>query len=432
MSPPDRSSVKQARVPEPPREEIHPAEARAPATRRWWWVAAGVAAAIVAVLLIRARFGAHAQPGGQAASSAEGAGARAGARGSGGGNAADRPVPVLTATAAARDVPITLEGLGSVTAYKTVNVHPQVDGRLIRVDFREGQTVKTGELLAEIDPRPFQIQLHQAQAALARDQAQLHGAQRNLVRYQDVVTQQLIPQQQVDDQRAMVEQLQGSVQSDQAQIESARLQLDYARIKSPIDGVTGVRQVDPGNVVHASDANGIVVVTQLDPIAVIFTLSEDDLPRVARAQAGGALVVDALSRDGNQPLGTGKLEVVDNQINQTTATIRLKAIFPNPPKPQYALWPNQFVKARLRLAMRKGVLVIPAVAVQRGPQGTFVYVVGSDEKAAVRPITIDVLQGDDALLAKGVQPGEAVVIEGQNQLRPGARVAMRAPASGKP
>ncbi len=340
-----------------------------PARRRWSWIAVGLAAAVVLGLVARER--------GKAQGQAPTGGAR-------GGNPGDRPVPVLTARAATRDV---------------------------------------------IDPRPFQIVLHQGQAALARDQAQLHGAQRNLERYQAVIAEQLIPQQQVDDQRATVEQLQGAVQGDQAQIENARLQLDYTHIKSPIEGLTGVRQVDPGNLVHTADASGIVVVTQIDPIAVIFTLPQDDLPRVSRAQATGPLQVDALSRDGGgQPLATGKLEVVDNQINQTTATIRLKAIFPNPAAPQHALWPNQFVKARLRLAVRKGALVIPAVAVQRGPQGTFVYVVGSDEKAAVRPVTVDTLQGDEALLSKGVQAGDAVVIEGQNQLRPGARVATRAPA----
>jgi multidrug efflux system membrane fusion protein len=401
--------------------------------RRWWWAGLGVVAALALFLGLRARDkakaaekgGAQAQGQGQAPEAAGGS-ARSGARG---GNPADRPVPVLTAKAVARDVPITLEGLGTVTAYKTVNVRTQVDGRLKSVVFREGQEVKAGELLAEIDPRPFQILLHQGQAALGRDQAQLHGAQRNLQRYQSL-DQQLIPQQQVDDQRAMVEQFQAAAQGDQAQIENARLQLDYARIKSPIAGVTGVRQVDPGNVVHAADATAIVVVAQLDPIAVIFTLSQDELPRVAKAQAAGALTVEALGRDGGETLATGKLEVIDNLINQSTATIRLKAVFPNPAQPQHVLWPNQFVKARLRLAVRKGALVIPGVAIQRGPQGTFVYVVGDDEKAAVRPITVDVLQGDEALLSKGLQAGDAVVIEGQNQLRPGAKVVARTGSAG--
>ncbi len=337
------------------------------------------------------------------------------------GNAADRPVPVLLAKAATRDVPITIEGLGTVTAYKTVTVRPQVDGRLDKVVFKEGQAVKHGEVIAEIDPRPFAIMLHTGEAALARDQGQLHGAERDLERYQAVVTKQLIPQQQVDDQRALVEQYRGNVAGDQATIENARLQLDYAKIKSPIDGVTGVRQVDPGNIVHAADATGVVIVTQLDPIAVFFTLPQDDLPRVASAQAKAPLVVEALGRDGDQTLATGKLEVIDNQINTATATIRCKAVFANP---QHTLWPNQFVKARLQLSLRKGAIVIPAVAVQRGPQGTFVYV-AADDKADIRSVTVDVLEGDQALIGKGLAAGDAVVIEGQNQLRPGAKIVAR-------
>jgi multidrug efflux system membrane fusion protein len=214
------------------------------------------------------------------------------------------------------------------------------------------------------------------------------------------------------------------VLADKAQIENARLQLDYARIKSPIDGITGVRLVDPGNIVHAADTTGIVVVTQMDPIAVLFTLPQDDLPDVARAQAQTPLTVEALSRDGAQKLGTGQLELIDNQINQGTATMRLKAIFPNPDR---ALWPNQFVKARLQLTVRKGALVIPAVAVQRGPQGAFVYVVGDDGRAAARDVAIERIEGEQAIVAKGLTAGDKVVSEGQNQLRPGARVQPRQP-----
>jgi membrane fusion protein, multidrug efflux system len=380
--------------------------------RRWWWMG------LVAVVAVLGLFAARAHLG-QAKQGEAGAGDAA--RGGHGAPGADRPVPVLLARAASRDVPITLEGLGTVTAYKTVNVRPQVDGRLDKVVFHEGQAVKQGEVLAQIDPRPFEIQLHTGQAALARDEGQLHGAERDLERYQAVVTKQLIPQQQVDDQRALVEQYRGAVQGDEAQIENAKLQLDYARIKSPLDGVTGIRQVDPGNLVHAADATGIVVVTQLDPIAVLFTLPEDDLPRVAKAQQEGALVVEATSRDGAETLATGKLELVDNQINQATATIRCKAIFPNP---KHVLWPNAFVKARMQLAVHKGALVVPAVAVQRGPQGTFVYVAAED-KAEMRTVTVDLLEGDQALIGKGLQAGESVVIEGQNQLRPGAKLVSR-------
>ncbi|HXJ19853.1 MAG TPA: efflux RND transporter periplasmic adaptor subunit [Polyangia bacterium] len=339
----------------------------------------------------------------------------------------DRAVPVLLADAVTRDVPLYLDGLGTVTAYKTVNVRSQVDGRLDKVDFREGQAVKKGQVIAEVDPRPFEILLKQGEAALTRDKAQLAGAKRDLDRYEAVGGQHLLPQQQIDDQRALVEQLTGTVMNDEATIANAKLQLDYARIKSPIDGVTGVRLVDPGNIVHAADTTGIVVVTQMDPIAVLFTLPQDDLPEVAKQQAKAPLQVEAQNRDGSQSLGTGQLELIDNQINQGTATMRLKAIFPNPDR---ALWPNQFVKARLRLSVRQGALVIPAVAVQRGPQGAFVYVASGDQ-AETRTVTVDRIEGEDALIAGGLNPGDKVVREGQSQLRPGAKLAAR-DAAGPP
>jgi multidrug efflux system membrane fusion protein len=347
--------------------------------------------------------------------------------GKGGG---DRPIPVLVSEAVTRDVPIFLEGLGTVTAYKTVNVRSQVDGRLDKVVFREGQPVKQNEILAQIDPRPFEILLEQGKAALARDQAQLDGAKRDLDRYEAVGGQHLLPQQQIDDQRALVAQLTGTVLNDHATIDNAKLQLDYARIKSPINGVTGVRLVDPGNIVHAADTGGIVVVTQMDPIAVLFTLPQDDLPDVSKQQAQGRLPVEARSRDGAQLLGSGQLELIDNQINQGTATMRLKAIFPNPDR---ALWPNQFVKARLRLTVRKGALVIPAVAVQRGPQGAFVYVASGGE-AELRNVGVERIEGEDALISQGLTAGEKVVREGQSQLRPGAKLALRegAAAGAKP
>jgi membrane fusion protein, multidrug efflux system len=341
--------------------------------------------------------------------------------GHGAGAAGDRPVPVLVSSAVVRDVPIYLEGLGSVTAYKTVNVRSQVDGRLDRVDFTEGQAVKHGQVIAEIDPRPFTIMLHQGEAALARDQGQYDGAKRDLDRYEAVGGQHLLPQQQIDDQRALVEQYKGTVENDRATIENAKLQLDYARIKSPVDGVTGVRLVDPGNIVHAADTGGIVVVAQMDPIAVLFTLPQDDLPDIARQQMLGPLEVEARSRDGSQMLGKGQLLLIDNQINQGTATIRLKAVFPNP---THVLWPNEFVKTRLRLLVRKGALVIPAAAVQRGPQGTFVYVVDG-EKADMRTVTLERIEGESALISQGLSSGERVVREGQSQLRPGARVSLR-------
>jgi multidrug efflux system membrane fusion protein len=336
--------------------------------------------------------------------------------------AANRVVPVLTAQVVRRDVPVWLEGLGTVSAFYTVTVKPQVDGRIDRVLFTEGQAVKKGAVLVQIDPRPFQIQLESAQAAMARDAANLKNARLNLERYKTLSQQNLIAVQQMTDQQSTAEQLEAQVRTDQALIDGARLNLDFAQVKSPIDGVTGVRQVDPGNIVHQSDATGLVVVTQLDPISVFFTLPEDDLTPIMRAMSRGSLGVEALSRDGDQRLGEGTLTVIDNAINQATATVRLKAIFDNKDR---LLWPNQFVKARLRLTTRKDALVVPAAVVQHGPQGTFAYVVGLDSRVTARPIEVESLQGEVAVVAKGLGSDEQVVVEGQGQLRPGSRVAPR-------
>jgi multidrug efflux system membrane fusion protein len=336
--------------------------------------------------------------------------------------AAARAVPVVSAAVQLRDVPIYLDGLGNVSAFKTVTVRSQVDGRLDQVLFKEGQAVKAGELLARIDPRPFQNQLRQAQGALARDQAQLQAAKVNLERYRQLTAKKLIPAQQADDQAALVGQLDGSVQVDRATIQVAKLNLDYASITSPIEGVTGVRIVDPGNLVHAADANGLVVITQLDPISVLFSLPQDELPRVMRELQAGALAVEAWSRDGAQKLATGELALIDNQINAATATLRLKAVFPNP---QRLLWPNQFVKARLLLTTRKNALVVPATVPQRGPDGTFAYVIQQDQTVQPRPIEVDHMEGDLAIVSKGLAEGEQVVVDGQNQLRAGSKVAAR-------
>ena len=342
--------------------------------------------------------------------------------------AANRVVPVLTAVVAQRDVPVWLEGLGNVSAFYTVTVKPQVSGVITDVLFREGQRVKKGDSLVQIDARPFAIPLQSAQAALARDEATLKNGQLNLERYKTLSDQKLIATQQYTDQASSVAQLAAQIQADQAQIASARLNLDYAHITSPIDGVVGVRLVDPGNFVQPGDTGGLLVVTQLDPIAVFFTLPQDDLPAITEGMANGTLTVEARSRDGDQSLGEGKLTVIDNQINQATATVRLKAIFDNP---RYLLWPNQFVKARLHIATREQAIVVPAAAVQHGPQGTFAYVVGHDSTVTARPVTLDAIQGETAIVSRGLQPGEQVVVEGQAQLRPGAKVATKpAPAPG--
>lgn len=342
---------------------------------------------------------------------------------------AQRATPVTVANVAQRNVPIYLEGLGNAVANRTVTVRTQVDGRLDAVLFREGQAVRQGQLLAQIDPRPFEAQLHQAEGALARDEAQLRNAQLNVARDRELVARKLVAQQQLDADVAAAGQLEGAVRMDHAAMETARLNLGYARITSPADGVTGIRLVDPGNVVHPSDTGGIVVVTQLDPIAVLFTLPQDQLGPVAEQQSRGPLPVEAYSRDGSTLLGTGQLAVIDNQINQATSTIRLKAMLPNPHR---ALWPNQFVNVRLLLQTRTGALTVPAVAVQRGPSGTYVYVVGAGDVAELRPVMVETTQGDVAIVAKGVAEGERIVVDGQNQLRPGAKVAPRPATGGAP
>ena len=285
--------------------------------------------------------------------------------------------------------------------------------------------MKKGEVLAQIDPRPFRIQLDQAAATLARDSAQARNAALNLERFKGLREQKLVAQQQVDDQQTLADQAAAVVGIDRAQVENAKLMLEWSRVTSPIDGVTGVRQVDPGNLVHASDATGLVLITQLDPIAVVFTLPQDALPQVVKAMAEGPLTVEAFARDGTTLISTGTLMMIDNQINQTTATIRLKAQFDNA---SHRLWPNAFVKARLKLAKRPNMLVVPTPAVQRGPKGPFVYVVNSDDTAAVRSIEIEGTEGTLTMLKKGLEQGERVVLDGQNQLRPGSKVQVGAEA----
>ena len=332
------------------------------------------------------------------------------------------PVPVLTARVEKRDMPIRLDGLGSVTAYYTVTIHSRVDGELMKVPFTEGQQVNKGDLLAQIDPRPFQIAKEQAEAQLARDQASLVDDKLNLARDIDLRKQALVAQQVVDDQQALVGQLEGTVKADQAAIDSAALNLIYSRVTSPIDGLTGVRQIDPGNIIHAADTNGLVVITALDPIAVLVTLPEDDLPAISEQMENHKLTADAFTRDGRVNLGTGDVTLVDNQINQTTGTLRIKAIFPNPHR---ALWPNQFVKTSVLLTTRKGALVIPTVAIQRGPQGTFVYRVKSDSTVEARNCTLGNSHDDLTIIERGLGEGDQVVVDGQYKLHVGSLVAAR-------
>jgi len=321
-----------------------------------------------------------------------------------------------------RDVPYYLTGLGSVTAFNTVTVRSRIDGQLIKIYFQEGQFVHEGDLLAEIDPRPFQVALEQAEGQLAKDQAQQADAKKDLVRYQQLWQEGVIARQQLDSQLATVGQYEGIIQSDRAQINNQKLQLTYCRITAPISGRIGLRLVDPGNMVHAADTNGMVVITQVQPIAVIFTLPEDNLQEVASQIGRRVLVVEAYSRDDKTKLADGKLLTIDNQIDQTTGTIKLKAVFDNH---DLSLWPNQFVNVRLDLSMRKDASVISSAVIQRGAQGPFVYVVKSDSTAEVRPVQVDFIQGNLAVIRDGLAAGELVVIDGQDKLQAGTKVSFR-------
>jgi multidrug efflux system membrane fusion protein len=339
--------------------------------------------------------------------------------------ATTRSVPVAVASAVEQDMPVYLTGLGSVTASNTVSVKSRVDGQLIQVNFREGQQVKKGDLLVLIDPRPYEVQLAQAQAQLFKDQASLRDAQLNYQRFKDLLQESgAMSQQQVDTQKSTADQFEGAVRSDQAAIDNAKLQLVYCHITAPVSGRIGLRLVDAGNIVHASDANAMLVITQLQPISVIFTLPEDSLPVVVKRMKQGTLTVDAYGRDNQTKLATGTLLTMDNQIDQTTGTDRLKATFENK---DGMLFPNQFVNIRLLLDVRKNSTIIPSVAVQRGPQGNFVYVVKADKTVEARPVTVALTQSNQSAIDSGLQIGEVVVTDGQDKLQNGAKVESRSP-----
>jgi len=340
-----------------------------------------------------------------------------------------KAITVQTALVTRSNVPQYLEGLGTVQAFNNVTITARVDGQLQSVAFTEGHTVKQGDLLAQIDPRPFQATLDLASATKAKDDAQLENAQRDLKRYLILQPKNLTSKQTLDTQKSLVAQLQAQVKADQANIDSAKTQLDYTSIKSPINGRTGVRLVDVGNNVHATDTTGIVTVTQIQPISLIFTLPEDALSQVNEALAKGFVGVAAVSRDETTVLDKGTLLLVDNQIDPTTGTIKLKATFPNA---ENKLWPGQFVNARLLLQIQQQVLTIPATAAQRGPDGMFAYVVKPDSTIEARSLKTDGENGNTLLVESGLTEGERVVTSNQYRLQPGMTVKVDDPAETKP
>jgi multidrug efflux system membrane fusion protein len=329
-------------------------------------------------------------------------------------------VPVVVASAQHGDLPVYFNGIGTATAFNTVTVRSRVDGQLVNIAFKEGQFVHEGDLLAQIDPRPFEVQLEQAQGQLAKDQAQRKDAEVNLERFRQLFKEGVIPQQQLDTQAALVGQFDGAIRTDQGQIDNAKLQLTYSRITAPISGRIGLRLVDVGNIVHATDANGLLVITQLQPIAVIFSLPQDQLPLVnAKLRAGVPLNVEAYDREDTAKIATGKLATIDNQIDPTTGTYKLKSIFSNEDN---SLFPNQFVNAHLLVDVRHNLTIVPAAAIQRGPQGTYVYAVGADNTVRIHTVTIAQTTGNSVGLSGGVNPGDVVVIDGQDKLQDGSKV----------
>jgi multidrug efflux system membrane fusion protein len=331
-------------------------------------------------------------------------------------------VPVAVIKAESRDVPVYLTGLGSVEAFNTVVIKTRIDGQLIQVPIKEGQQVKKGDLLAVIDPRPYEVQLAQMVANLNKDKATLKDANTNLIRFQALYAEGVIARQQLDTQISLVGQLEGSIGSDQAQIDAVKLNLVYTRITSPVSGRVGLRQIDVGNMVHASDPNGLLVVTQLQPIAATFTLPEDNLTAVSQHMHANTLQVDAYSRDDQTKIASGTLLTIDNQIDTATGTGKLKAVFPNLDQ---SLWPNQFVNVHLLLEVHKDATVIPAAAIQRGPQGAYVFVVKPDKTVDMRIVTPGLSAGSVTAIDSGLVPGETVVTDGQDKLQAGGKVEIR-------
>jgi membrane fusion protein, multidrug efflux system len=341
----------------------------------------------------------------------------------GGGRGAGAPMSIVPETVSKGDIGINLNGLGTVTSLATVTIRTQISGYLIRVAFKEGDEVKKGDLLAEIDSRPYEAALAQQRGQLARDEALLKGAQVDLARYQGLAAQNAVPHQTLDTQIALVAQDQGTVEADRAMVRAAEVNLNYCRILSPLDGRVGLRLVDQGNYVTPGDANGLVVITQIKPISVLFTLPEDNLQAIAkRIQSGAVLPATAFDRSGINKIADGTLQTFDSQIDPTTGTIKLRAEFPNEAE---TLYPNQFVNVRLLLDTHKDVIVMSTAGIQRGIPGTFVYLVNADNTVSVRPVKLGVTEGDRVEVLSGLMPGDRIVVDGADKLRDGAKVIVR-------
>ena len=338
-------------------------------------------------------------------------------------------VPVVVATASRGDLPVFFNGLGNVTAFNTVTVRSRVDGQIVKVNFVEGQYVKEGDALIEIDPRPYQVQLEQAEGQLAKDEAQLRDVQVDYERYTLLYKEGVIPKQQLDTQQAQVGTFEGAIKADKATIDNAKLQIVYSHITAPISGRVGLRLVDIGNIVHATDTNGLVVITQLQPIAILFSLPQDQLPKVlARMKQGSPLMVDVYDRDNTSKLAIGKLLTIDNQIDTTTGTYKLKAVFDNA---KNELFPNQFVNVHLLVDTKKNVVLVPTTAILRGPQGSYVFAVGTDNKVKIHYVALAETTGNITGIVSGLNAGDVVVIDGQDKLQDGSVVETR-PATAAP
>ena len=385
-----------------------------PKGRGWLWVLIIVVVAALGYWYFR---GPKASTEAQGPAVPGGSGKGPGRQGAGAGGFV---VPVVVATARRGDLPVFYNGLGTVTAFNTVTVHSRVDGQITKINFQEGQFVHQGDSLLEIDARPYQVQLEQAEGQLAKDQAQLRDVQVNYERYQLLYKEGVIPKQQMDTQGAQVGQIEGAIKGDQGLVDGAKLQLVYARVIAPISGRIGLRLVDVGNIVHASDSNGLLVITQLQPIAVIFSLPQDQLPGVAtKLQKKEQMVVDGYDRDDTTKIESGQLLTIDNQIDTTTGTYKLKAVFNND---RNLLFPNQFVNVHLLADVKKDLIIVPASAIQRGPQGTYVYVVQNGNTAKIQTVTLAQMTANTVGLSAGLNPGDVVVVDGQDKLQDGSKV----------